>query len=61
MGLEELEYGDLAIRLQPGGGGGPAGGMRGGSGGGGATPSPVSAGGGLFGEVVQASEAGGSG
>lgn len=61
MGLEELEYSDLAIRLQPGGGGGPAGGRRGGSGGGGAEPSPVSAGGGVFGEGAQASEAGGSG
>lgn len=60
MGLEELEYGDLAIRLQSGGGGGPAGGGRGGSGGGGAEPSPVSAGTG-FGETAQASEAGGSG
>lgn len=61
MGLEELEYSDLAIRLQPGGGGGPAGGRRGGSGGRGAEPSPVSAGGGVFGEAGQASEAGGSG
>lgn len=61
MGLEELEYSDLAIRLDRSGGGGPAGGRRGGSGGGGAEPSPVSTGAGVFGEAAQAAEAGGSG
>eukprot|EP00904_Undaria_pinnatifida_P005416 jgi/Undpi1/2003/HiC_scaffold_12.g05390.m1 len=60
LGLEPLDYGDLAIRLNRGGGGGPANGRRGGSGGGGAEPSPVSAGAGAFSETAQPSDAGGS-
>ena len=61
MGLmEPLVYGDLAMKLNPGGGGGPAGGGRGGSGGGGAEPSPVSAGAGAFSEAALPSEAGNS-